>query len=102
MNQQIHDQPHPLAGQTVKLAVTAPDPDQLNGAVYQVEDYWDRVTGSSWMWAEGNPAALKYAMRSGFAQLPTDDDVVYGKVSGIGHIVHVSELVVPSDREATS
>lgn len=80
----IHPEPHPLAGQTVVVADLGP---------FRIEDYWDRVSGGSWMFAAGNPAALQYAIRSATAELPLDDDVVYGKSeNGLGHIVHVSEL----------
>lgn len=83
----FHSAPYEGAGQTFKLNAKG-----IDGAEIHVEDYWDRVTGGSWMFANGNPAALQYAMRSVFAGLPTDDEVVYGKVDGLGHIVHVSEL----------
>jgi len=42
--------------------------------------------------ANGNPAALIYAIRSGFDGLPTDDEVVYGKIGSFGHLIHESEL----------
>jgi len=82
---------HPLAGKTVILNCKS-DADKLNGREYRVEDYWQNVAGKSWMDCDGNPACLKYAMRSAFAGLPTDNEVVYGKVGGSGHLVHVSEL----------
>lgn len=82
---------HPLAGKTVILKCK-PDPDNLNGQKFVVEDWQINVLGKSWMICNGNPAALKYAMRSAFAKLPIDDEVVYGKVGAFGHIVHVSEL----------
>lgn len=90
----IHDQPHPQSGKTVKLKPAKDmEPDGIvTDAEYRIEDYWDRVGGGSWMHAQGNPAALKYAIRSGVASLPLDDDVVYGKINGLGHIMHVSEL----------
>lgn len=94
----MHDSPHPLAGCTVKLAVTESKVDgdpfaaELTGTTYTVEDWWDRLTGQSWLTSEGNPAAVKYAVRSGLAGIPVDDDVVYGKADGLGHLVHVSEL----------
>lgn len=99
----IHSDPHPLAGQTVTLRCRthgngAADnlTPRIDGQEYQVEDWWDRVTGGSWMTADGNPAALQYAIRSGLnGILPTDNDVVYGKVGGLGFIVHASELVAP-------
>jgi hypothetical protein len=82
---------HRLSGKTVILKC-APDPDTLNGRPFIVEDWWENVGGGSWMTAQGNPACLKYAMRSGFAGLPTDNNVVYGKVGSIGHLVHESEI----------
>jgi len=58
-----------------------------------IEDWADRVFGKSWMFMDGNPAALVYAMRAGLAGLPTDDEVVYGKTrSGRSHLVHVREI----------
>lgn len=83
--------PHPLAGKTVRLHCKA-DPDHLDGQEFRVEDWWTNVYGSSWMDAQGNPACLKYALRSAFSRLPTDNEVVYGKVGAFGHLVHVSEL----------
>lgn len=86
----MHAESHALAGQTVQASLKG-------GTVsieFRVEDWWDRMTGGSWMSATGNPAALMYAMRSA-SVLPLDDEVVYGKdlSTGLGHIVHVSELV---------
>ena len=68
---------HPLAGKTVRLNCK-PDPDNLNGQEYTIEDWWENVAGKSWMDCVGNPACLKYAMRSAFAELPNDNEVVYG------------------------
>ena len=48
------------------------------------------------MFSDGNPAALKYAVRAALrepASLPLDDEVVYGKVDIFGHLIHVSEIV---------
>lgn len=86
-----HDSRHPLAGQTI--TVTA----DLHGAgpgehEFTIEDWNDRLFGKSWMFMEGHPAALIYAMRSAVAGLPTDNEVVYGKVGARGHLVHISEL----------
>lgn len=95
-----HSEPHPLAGQTVKLELAAEGPNLANGDLYQIEDYWDRISGGSWMFAAGNPAAMLYGMRSGIGNLPVDDEVVYGKDEfGLGHIVHVSELIEPTETE---
>ena len=86
---------HPLAGKTVKLTPAPCSNEKLalsNGALYRIEDYWINVSGGSWMDAQGNPACLMYAMRAGFSGLPIDDNVVYGKIGGLGHLVHVNEL----------
>jgi hypothetical protein len=92
----IHEQPHPKARTTVTLpaGVLADAPTE-----YCIEDWWDRVSGSSWQHAVGNPAALVYALRSSAKGLPLDDEVVYGKAGPFGHLVHVSEL---ADGETTS
>lgn len=86
---------HPLAGKTVTLNDVTRDPsgEVVPGATFRVEDYWQNVTGKSWTISEGNPAALKYALRTGLSggHVPLDD-VVYGKIGGFGHLVHVSEL----------
>lgn len=91
----MHNEAHELAGKTVKLKDTIPsDPDGLAGQDFRLEDWWDHLTGGSWMFAQGNPACLKYAMRSSLQSppLPLDDEVVYGKVGAFGHLIHVSEL----------
>ena len=68
---------------------------QLGGAEIEIEDWWVNVTGTPWMNANGNPAALSYAFRVGLSggEIPYDNDVLYGKIGGFGYIVHVSELV---------
>ena len=90
----LHREPSPLAGRTVRIKadVVHPQFDDFGGSQYKVEDWWDRVAGVSWMHAVGNPACMIYAMRSGFAKLPTDDQVLYGKIRGLGHLIHVSEI----------
>ena len=88
--------PSPLAGQTVKVNPVAPYENLIEGAEYRVEDWWQNVYGGSWMFAQGNPAALIYAMRTGMAGVagvPTDDEVLYGKIGHLGYLVHVSEVV---------
>lgn len=85
-----HAEAHELAGTTVTLELTRNGQGIASGAEFTVEDWWDRITGKSWMFAQGNPAALAYAGRA--AALPLDDEVVYGKIGGLGHLVHVSEL----------
>lgn len=103
----MHEIQHPLSGQSVKLKPGTVLYDAikkelfdagLNPELFQfeVEDWWDRLYGGSWMFASGNYAVINYAMRSGAKNLPLDDEVVYGKVGRLGHIVHVSELDIES------
>jgi hypothetical protein len=83
----MHDQPFPGAGQTFVIKG-----GKLDGQQIVVEDWWDRVAGKSWMDCDGNPACLKYAVRSALAGLPLSDEVLYGKIGYFGELVHVSEL----------
>lgn len=83
-----------LAGKTVKLKDNAKHPQFPNfgGSEIVIEDWWDNLTGGSWMNANGNPAVMIYGMRSGFNGLPTDDKVLYGKLGAFGVLVHISEI----------
>lgn len=83
----IHDTPSPLAGTTITVDIGDGPQD------YRVEDWWERLTGKSWMNSDGNPAAMNYAIRCGLDRLPTDDEVLYGKIGAFGHLVHVNEIV---------
>lgn len=87
----LHTEVHPLAGQTVSVQVTG----QSGIQEFVIEDWWDHLTGSSWMNARGNFAAMNYAIRTGLAsrKIPIDDEVVYGKIGAFGHLVHVSEII---------
>lgn len=87
----LHAQRSPLAGQTVLVADHA---SEIGGLTIAIEDWWDRVAGQSWMFCDGNLACLQYAMRTGLAdyQVPTDNEVLYGKVGNAGVLVHLSEL----------
>lgn len=91
-----HTEKHPLAGQTVRIKadVKHPQVPDFGGAAFRIEDWWDHLTGKSWMVSDGNPACLIYAMRTGFSDspIPDDDEVVYGKIGSYGHLVHVSEI----------
>jgi hypothetical protein len=90
----MHTESSPLAGKTVTVHPVEPIQVLVDGAEFQVEDWWDTLTGGSWMFADGNPACLGYAMRSGFSggKIPLDNEVLYGKVNGLGYLVHVSEI----------
>jgi predicted ATP-dependent serine protease len=83
---------HPLAGKRVRIKTKCDDLDHLNGKIMEVEDLWINVAGKSWMVCNGNPACLKFAIRSAFCDLPTDNNVLYGKVGLLGHLVHESEV----------
>lgn len=88
----IHAEPHPLAGKTVRIKCDLQtNPVVKAGSLYRVEDWVDRVAGMPWGECIGNPAAIIYAVRS--IDLPFDDEVLYGKVDGLGHLVHVTEIV---------
>lgn len=91
----IHQAPHPLARVAVRLLPGVTDPARglvIAGAGLRVEDWWDRIAGKPWTDCDGNPACLQYAARSALAGLPLDNEVVYGKITGFGHLVHASEL----------
>ena len=78
----------PLAGKTVKIRA---DVAGLGGQECLVEDWWQNVSGGSWMDSPA-PAAFQYAARSSAAGLPIDNDVLYGKVGNFGYLVHVTEV----------
>lgn len=89
----LHKDSSPLAGKTVHIKENVEHFQFPNfgGSEYRVEDWWDRVANKSWMDCDGNPACLVYAMR-GAGQTPIDDEVLYGKVGGFGHLVHITEI----------
>lgn len=80
-----HESISPLAERTMLIAK-----GELAGQLIRIEDWWDRIAGRSWMVCDGNPACMIYAMRD--LGTPFDDEVVYGKVGGMGTLVHVSFL----------
>lgn len=79
---------HPQAGKTVKLTK-----GKFKGEEYRIEDWWHKITGNSWMYSEGNPACLNYAIRSSQEDLPLDDQVLYGKIGALGYLIHESEIL---------
>jgi len=94
-----HERAHPLAGKTVRLRLRQEDVHLNTGDRYRLEDWWDRVSAGSWMDCMPCWAAAAYALRVHAADLPVDDEVVYGQVGGVSHLVHVSELgpILPDD-----
>lgn len=99
----MHAESHPMAGKTVRLSEKALDPLRgilVPGTEFEVEDWYDykygRGGGSSWQ-VDSTWTTLHYAQRIAASELvrvviPVDDEVVYGHVRGLGHIVHASEL----------
>jgi len=81
----LHKVAHPLAGLNVMVLS-----GRFRGQRYRIEDWWDRIAGTSWKFSDGNPACISYAM-SGEGD-PIDDEVVYGKIDGLGHLIHVRHL----------
>lgn len=80
--------PHPLAGKTVTLKSGL-----FKGHEFWVEDWQSRVFGKSWMDCDGNPACIDYALRSHAEGDPSfSNDVVYGKIEGLGKIIHIRHL----------
>ncbi len=88
------------AGQTVKTKAGVGHGVQcgdMSGREFIIEDWAENVLGRSWMNANGNPAALEYAMRSAmFGDIYHvhifSEDVLYGKIGGLGHLFSVNEL----------
>lgn len=85
----IHNEKSPLADKKAKIK---DDVAEIGGNEIRIEDWMDRVIGQSWKNARGNFACINYAMRAGISGLPTDDEVLYGKIGGLGYCVHVTEL----------
>lgn len=94
----LHETASPLAGKKVKIKDQA---NELGGKLILVEDWWDRIAGKSWMNCDGNPACLNYAMRTGLSRVhvPTNNEVVYGKIGGLGHLIHITELEEQTEAE---
>lgn len=87
----IHSSKSPYAGKKVKIKDSAAE---IGGSEILIEDYWDRLVGKSWMYSNGNPAAMNYAIRIGFSEnkIPSDNEVLYGKIGGMGYLVHFVEI----------
>ena len=85
-------EPFKMAGQKVKIKNNV---QGFDGMDFVIEDYWENVSGHSWMSSTGNPAAIGYAVRCGSLGLPIDNEVVYGKIGMMGCLFHVTELEIP-------
>lgn len=76
----------PYAGMTVKAR---------DGNDFIVEDWWQNLSGESWMTSDWNPVLIEYSARVAMKNLPIDDEVLYGKIDSTGYLYHVSELELP-------
>jgi hypothetical protein len=91
-----HTEASPFAHKKVRIKATATHRQfpSFTGGIVSIEDWWDRVTGRSWQHsATTNPGCIIYGLRTVDNNLPIDDEVVYGKLNGMGVLVHVSEIV---------
>lgn len=92
-----------FAGKTVKIKSGVGKGFQtgdMSGADFVIEDWCENVLGCRWGHADGNSAAMEYAVRSALNGSnnnvpPFSDDVLYGKVGGLGHLFHINELELP-------
>lgn len=85
---QKRQRPHEFAGKSVKI-----ERGLHKGKIFQCQDYWDRLTGMSWVIARGNPACLEYGKRAQDERLPFNNDVLLGRIGHYTVLIHVSELV---------
>lgn len=60
--------------------------------IIKIEGTDQEVFGRSWAGMSSNFAALGYGMRAAAERLPWTGNVYYGKVHGLGELVHESEL----------
>ncbi len=100
----LHTEISPLAGKTIKIKPEIKHLQNPNfgGSDFIVEDWHDRLTGKSWMFCDGNPACIIYALRTGTSTfpVPTDNKVLYGKtLDGLGHLVHINEVILPDEAQ---
>lgn len=97
----LHQIASELSGKTVKIKVGAThlQVPTFGGSEIRIEDWWDRVSGKPWGICQGNPACIVYALRSVENKLPLDNQVLYGKIGALGHLVHLNELELEEVQE---
>jgi len=92
----LHETPSPLANTAcrIKAHVNHHQFQNFGGSEILIEDWWDRVAGKSWkQMTMTNPAALVYTLRlKDNPTTPQDDEVLYGKISGLGVLINIAEL----------
>lgn len=90
------------AGKTVKVKDgVVIKGESIGGDDFRVEDWVENVLGRPWFMANGNPAALIYAARvnerTAFGVPMIDNDVLYGKLGGMGFLFHINELELDAE-----
>jgi len=97
----VHSETSPVSNRKMTLNVNTTDSrvKDLGGTEIFIEDWWDRVSGKSWMYESGNRDCYQYALRVGYNRLPIDDEVLYGKVNETGCLVHISEIIISNDTD---
>lgn len=81
---------HDLANKKVRLKSNNKD---LNNQIFIIEDWCCNLSGALCKTCNaGNYACLNFAQRESQDKLPYDDKVIYGKIDGLGYIVHESEI----------
>lgn len=96
----MHSEQHDLAGKTVKIKENIKHHafPEFGGENYTIEDYWDRVGGNSWRDMQyTNFACSDYAKRVKGSHIHNSEEVLYEKINGMGHLVHVSEIELIED-----
>lgn len=75
------------AGKTVRIISGV-----FKGEEYRLENWQTLVTGKSWKDNLNNPAVLEYICRTMDETTPPDNNVYYGKIAGLGHLIHASQI----------
>lgn len=79
----VHAKAHPLANQKVGIVK-----GQHKGKVFEVQDWADRLPEGTVLLTD----SFIYKTRREEAELPYDQEIVYGKIGHFTHLVHATEL----------
>ena len=81
-------------GKIVKIKNDPGINEMVRGKSYLIEDWQINVGGESWTTCKGNPVCMQFAIRTGLQsfETPTNDKVFYGKIGGLGYLVHETEI----------
>ena len=87
----IHQTQSALANTTVKIktSVYHPNIQNFGGSNILIIDWYDRVFDHSWnTYSDGKIERVAYSLRA----TNGDDEVLYGSIGTLHHLVHVSEI----------